>query len=72
VLGFVRKTIGRTSNRFQGTGLCIIYEGYGIPILDAFACEVPVVTSMSVQWLRWPEERPYLWILLKLIQSLKE
>jgi glycosyltransferase involved in cell wall biosynthesis len=22
-----------------------IYEGYGIPILDAFACEVPVITS---------------------------
>ena len=31
----------------RGLVYASLYEGYGIPILDAFACEVPVVASAS-------------------------
>jgi glycosyltransferase involved in cell wall biosynthesis len=46
VLGFVpQDDLGALLTGSKGLIYASIYEGYGIPILDAFACEVPVVTS---------------------------
>jgi len=46
VLGFVpQDDLGALLTGSKGLVYASIYEGYGIPILDAFACEVPVVTS---------------------------
>ena len=47
ILGHVSKEdLGPSSYRFPWTlFILLLYEGFGIPILDAFNCEVPVLTS---------------------------
>jgi len=46
ILGYVpQNDLGALLTGSKGLIFASLYEGYGIPILDAFACGVPVVTS---------------------------
>ncbi len=48
ILGYVpQEDMGALMTGSQGLVFASLYEGYGIPILDAFACGVPVVASTT-------------------------
>ena len=46
ILGYVPQSdMAALMSGSNGLVFASLYEGYGIPILDAFACEIPVITS---------------------------